>query len=251
MVNNVSFPPERHIRLGFDWSKNIAMSDRTDRFVPIPDARPNDTPWCAMTWPPQTTHLAGEIVDLDACVPDRDAEPLFRALNDDAVWRHLRGRPETPTECRQTLAQWQADGRFVWVLRLRRTYAGLPAGTVIGTSSYLEVAPADARVEIGATAYARAVWGSKVNPDAKHQLLSYAFDELGAGRVQFKTDVRNVRSQQAIARLGARYEGTLRRSMRRNDGTVRDSVFFSIIAEEWPSIRADLIARITAPEPPR
>jgi RimJ/RimL family protein N-acetyltransferase len=109
------------------------------------------------------------------------------------------------------------------------------------------VSSADARLEIGATAYTRPVWSTKVNADTKLRLLSYAFDELGAGRVQFKTDVRNTRSQMAIARLGARYEGTLRRSMRRDDGTVRDSVLFSIIAEEWPGVRSCLLARVAAP----
>lgn len=70
-----------------------------------------------------------------------------------------------------------------------------------------------------------------VNPDTKLLLLGLAFDTLGAGRVQLKTNVRNVRSQRAIDRLGARYEGTLRRYQRRADGTVRDTALFSIVAE--------------------
>ena len=88
-----------------------------------------------------------------------------------------------------------------------------------GTSSYLDVSVPDARLEIGSTAYDRRVWGTAVNPEAKLLLLAHAFDVLGAGRVQLKTDVRNHRSQQAIARLGARYEATLRRYQRREDGT--------------------------------
>ena len=114
--------------------------------------------------------------------------------------------------------------------------AGLAAGTVIGTSSYLDVSVPDARLEIGSTAYDRRVWGTAVNPEAKLLLLSHAFDALGAGRVQLKTDVRNQRSQRAIARLGARYEATLRRYQRRSDDTVRDTVLFSILAEEWPAV---------------
>ena len=97
-------------------------------------------------------------------------------------------------------------------------------------------------MEVGATAYMPAAWGTNVNPDTKRLLLAHAFETLGVGRVQLKTDVRNVRSQQAIARLGARCEGTLRRHQRRDDGTVRDSVLFSILAEEWPSFREGLIA---------
>ena len=126
--------------------------------------------------------------------------------------------------------------------------AGLAAGSVAGTSSYLDVSVPDARLEIGSTAYDRRVWGTAVNPEAKLLLLSHAFDVLGAGRVQLKTDVRNHRSQQAIARLGARYEATLRRYQRREDGTVRDTVLFSILAEEWPAVRDGLEAPARAPQ---
>jgi RimJ/RimL family protein N-acetyltransferase len=134
----------------------------------------------------------------------------------------------------------------VWVVKLAQAVGALPAGAVVGTTSYLEVSPYDARLEIGATAYVPEVWGTGVNPDAKRLLLEHAFDVLHAGRVQLKTDVRNVRSQRAISRLGARCEGTLRRYQRRDDGTVRDTVMFSILAEEWPAVRERLIARVEA-----
>jgi RimJ/RimL family protein N-acetyltransferase len=123
----------------------------------------------------------------------------------------------------------------------------LPEGAVVGWSSYLEVSPADARLEIGNTAYTPAVWGTAVNPEAKLLLLGYAFEGLSMGRVQLKTDIRNVRSQRAIAGLGATYEGTLRRYQRRADGTVRDTVLFSITAEDWPDVRRSLIARVATP----
>ena len=89
---------------------------------------------------------------------------------------------------------------------------------------------------------------ARSTPTPRLLLLGYAFDELGAGRVQFKTDVRNTRSQRAIARLGARYEGTLRRHQRRADGTVRDTVVFSVLAEEWPEVRQGLLARLAGVE---
>jgi N-acetyltransferase len=114
----------------------------------------------------------------------------------------------------------------------------------VGTSSYLEVVVGDARLEIGSTAYRPDVWATAVNPDTKLLLLGYAFDELNAGRVQLKTDVRNTRSQRAIARLGARYEGTLRRYQRRADGTVRDTVLFSVLAEDWPRVKQGLLTRL-------
>jgi RimJ/RimL family protein N-acetyltransferase len=218
------------------------------RFAAIPDPRPDDLPWREMSWPPAATVLAGDVVALSACVPERDAEPLFEALNDGAVWRHISPVPRDAEELATNLARRASEGRFVWIVRLRRPYRSWPAGAVVGTSSYLDIAPADARLEVGGTAYARPFWASKVNPDTKLQLLAHAFDVLGAGRVQLKTDVRNKRSQEAIARLGARYEGTLRRSMRRADGTVRDSVLFSIVAEEWPGVRDGLRARLAQAE---
>ncbi len=91
------------------------------------------------------------------------------------------------------------------------------------------------------------VWGGAVNPATKLLVLGLAFEQLGAGRVQLKTDVRNTRSQQAIARLGAGYEGVLRRYQRRSDGTVRDTVVFSVTAEDWPTVRRRLRARLGRP----
>jgi N-acetyltransferase len=217
-----------------------------ERFQPITDARPNDAPWAAMSWPPTASRLVGHVVELLPCVPERDGAVLFTILHDDAVWRHVAGRPRDAAEFTANLVKRQAEGRFVWVVRLLRAHGAFGAGAIVGTTSYLEVSVPDARLEIGATMYAPAVWASKVNPDAKRLLLEYAFDVLGAGRVQLKTDVRNARSQQAIARLGARYEGTLRRHQLREDGTIRDTVLFSIIAEEWPDVRHNLMKRLEA-----
>ena len=223
------------------------MNESNHHFTVVGDSRPNDRPWGLMMWPPSPAiQLTGQVVELSRCVPDRDAEPLFRALDHDAVWRHLAGRSRDPEAYAAILEKRLAEGRFLWTVRLLRPFADMPAGSIVGTSSYLDVSAADARLEIGATAYTPSVWSTKVNCDTKLQLLAYAFDVLGAGRVQFKTDVRNHRSQRAIASLGASYEGTLRRHQRRGDGTVRDSAMFSIIAEQWPAVRERLIARLTA-----
>lgn len=102
---------------------------------------------------------------------------------------------------------------------------------------------ADARLEIGSTAYSPAVWATEVNPACKLLLMTWAFDH-GFGRVQLKTDIRNRRSQAAIAKLGATYEGVLRRYQRRQDGTVRDTVMYAVTAEEWPRVRDRLRARL-------
>lgn len=117
------------------------------------------------------------------------------------------------------------------------------AGRAVGTTSYLDVSLADARLEIGFTAYSPSVWGTEVNPECKLLLMGWAFDH-GFGRVQLKTDIRNVRSQRAILGLGATFEGSLRRYQRRADGTVRDTAMFSVTAEEWPGVRERLRRRL-------
>lgn len=214
-------------------------------FLPIPDPRPADAAWPELRWPPPSDiRLVGDAVELSRCLPEVDAEPLYHALDHDVVWRYLPARPSSSQALADNLRQAVRDGRFPWILRLRAAYASLAAGTVIGTSSYLDVSVRDARLEIGATAYAPSLWATKVNPEAKLLLLTCAFETLLAGRVQLKTDVRNLRSQRAIAGIGARYEGTLRRHQRRADGSVRDSVLFSITAEDWPAVKAALVARL-------
>ena len=147
----------------------------------------------------------------------------------------MAGRPSTPEEYAATLAQAPASGRWPWVVRRD--------GRVVGTTSYLDVSLADARLEIGSTAYSPTVWATEVNPACKLLLMTWAFDH-GFGRVQLKTDIRNRRSQAAIAKLGATYEGVLRRYQRRQDGTVRDTVMYSVTAEEWPGVRERLRARL-------
>jgi RimJ/RimL family protein N-acetyltransferase len=215
------------------------------RFTPRVDSRPVDTAWPRMLWPPAADlRLRGRFVELSQADPGRDADELFAALDHDAVWQHVAGRPTDAAGYARVLEGGYAAGRLPWIVRLASDYAGLLAGTVVGMSSYLDVSAVDARLEIGFTAYTPAVWAGVVNPETKLLLLGNAFDTLGAGRVQLKTDVRNVRSQQAIARLGAQFEGVLRRYQRRSDDTVRDTVLFSILAEEWPTAREALIARL-------
>jgi N-acetyltransferase len=214
-------------------------------FVPAVDARPVDAPWPELRGPVAAPRaLAGATVAVSVADPDRDCAPLFEALDHDVVWEHVAGRPSAPEEWRDRLRRAFDTGGVPWVVRLVSPLGGLAAGAVVGTSSYLDVSVLDARLEVGSTAYAPAVWGTVVNPEAKLLLLSHAFDGLGAGRVHLKTDVRNVRSQRAIARLGAAYEGTLRRYQRRSDGTVRDTAMFSVVAEEWPAVRDALRRRV-------
>jgi len=187
-------------------------------------------------WPvPADTVLVGRHVTL-TLAEDHDTSELFTVLDHDAVWTHVRGRPADADELGPTMAAANESGRWPWIVR--------QGGRIVGTTSYLEVSPADARLEIGFTLYAPEVWGTVVNPECKLLLMEWAFEQAGMGRVQLKTDIRNARSQGAIARLGAQYEGVLRRYQRRQDDTVRDTVLFSVLAEEWPDVKAGLVARI-------
>ena len=98
--------------------------------------------------------------------------------------------------------------------------------------------------EIGWTWYSPSVWGTVLNPECKLLLLAHAFEDWGAVRVQLKTDNNNLRSQRAILKLGAKYEGRLRHHRFRADGTLRDTMMYSILREEWAGVKVSLLARI-------
>jgi len=116
----------------------------------------------------------------------------------------------------------------------------------MGSTSLFDIRPAEHAVEIGYTWLSPEVQRTPVNTAAKLLLLSHCFDTLEAQRVQLKTDARNLVSQRAIERLGAVREGVLRRHQRLPDGFIRDSFFYSILADEWPSIKARLPDRLAS-----
>lgn len=118
------------------------------------------------------------------------------------------------------------------------------SGAVMGSTRYLNIRARDHGLEIGYTWLARAYQRTPVNTEAKYLLLTNAFESIGAYRVELKTDLRNLRGQTAIERLGAHKEGVLRRHMIVQNDYVRDSVCYSIIDSDWPAIRARLEAKL-------
>jgi len=146
------------------------------------------------------------------------------------------------------------DQLHLWILEmLRRQARGtdvpfavifIDAGRAIGATRFMNISPQDRGLEIGGTWYGTAYQGTGVNAEAKYLLLKHAFETLGCIRVQLKTDSRNERSQHAIEKLGAVKEGVLRKHMILPDGTVRDSVIYSIIDLEWPVVKARLEKRL-------
>jgi len=131
----------------------------------------------------------------------------------------------------------------------RLAFAVLDAGSgeVIGSSSYHDIVPAVERLEIGYTWYARSRQRTRVNASAKLLLMTHAFETLGARLVGWRTDNFNFASQRAIERLGARKDGVLRHHAVRRDGTIRDTVMYSMTAGEWPEAKAELQARLARP----
>jgi RimJ/RimL family protein N-acetyltransferase len=190
---------------------------------------------------PVPTVLQGRHIRLEpythAHLPD-----LFAAGGgDDEVWRWMPvATPQTEAELRAVADTLLAAAPDQIVF----TVVDLASGRAVGWTTYHEVVPADERLEIGWTWYGRSVWRTAVNTEAKLLLLTHAFDDLGMGRVQWKTDHMNTRSQNAVLRLGAQREGLLRRHRLRPDGTWRSSVYFSLLVDEWPEAKARLTARL-------
>lgn len=118
------------------------------------------------------------------------------------------------------------------------------SGRVVGSTCYLAIEPAHRRLEIGSTWITPSHQRSPVNTEAKLLQLTHCFEVLGCNRVEFKTDSRNAQSRAALARIGAVEEGTFRAHMVMPDGALRDSVYFSVIAPEWPAVKARLTQRL-------
>ncbi|WP_232664159.1 GNAT family N-acetyltransferase [Pseudonocardia sp. TRM90224] len=193
--------------------------------------------------PPDGRPLIGSTVRLDPLVP-ADAEALFPLFADPAVYEQGYVMHGPPADVEETLVhhveRLRAPGRIPYTIRL------VSDGTVVGTSSLMDVDVTNERTHIGSTLYGSRWWGTAVNPESKLLLLAHAFDDCGMGRVKIQTDALNLRSQAAIAKLGAQREGVLRRHVRRADGTFRDSVVFSILRDEWPAVRDGLRARLAS-----
>jgi RimJ/RimL family protein N-acetyltransferase len=185
--------------------------------------------------------LADAHVRLEPLTLEHAAE-LYESCGDPGAFRWVfPGRMESPADMARLvdLAMTEADRSTRVPLLIRTT-----DGSAVGSTSFLDIEPASRRLEIGATFLAPRVWRTAVNTTTKRLLLGHAFDDLGAGRVALKTDGENRRSQVAIERIGAQYEGTLRQHMVRGDGTIRDTVYYSILAAEWPAVRARLDAAL-------
>jgi RimJ/RimL family protein N-acetyltransferase len=186
---------------------------------------------------PVTLELDGGVVRLEPLAPSHAAD-LVVAGKDDSVWTYLMERPRTLDEM---------HGWIERALAAQRSGRELPfaivetaTGRAIGSTRYEEILPRHRSLEIGWTWIGTPWQRTACNTQCKLMLLRHAFETLGAVRVQLKGDTRNRRSLAAIERIGATFEGVLRKNRILPDGFVRDSAYYSVIREEWLSVKARL-----------
>jgi RimJ/RimL family protein N-acetyltransferase len=185
--------------------------------------------------------LEGELVALEP-LEVAHADELWAAAQAPEIWRWLAHIGDS----REYFDRWldfslsahREGGEGVFATRDRRS------GTLVGSTRYLAVRPADRALEIGWTWLNPDVWGTGINVEQKLLLLGHAFETLGCVRVELKTDARNERSRAAMAALPAQFEGVLRNHMIVPDVGQRDSAYFSVIDREWPGVRANLERRL-------
>jgi N-acetyltransferase len=189
----------------------------------------------------QPTVLEGHGVRLEP-LSNEHYEDLAAAVNDGRLWELWFTAIPAPQDVRTYIAtalKGQQDGHMLpWAVR------ELGSGKVIGSTRYHDIVAAIDRVEIGYTWYAQSRQRTHVNTTCKMLLLGHAFEALGCKVVGLRTDGFNFRSQRAIEGLGAKKDGVLRHHAARRDGSVRDSVMYSILASEWPDVRRHLQFRL-------
>jgi len=177
------------------------------------------------------------------------AESLIAAASDGQLWNST----VTVVPDRSTVASYIGDallgqtlGRELPFIIVRKT-----SGAVVGTTRFYDIHPADQRVAIGYTWLSKSAQRTAINTESKLLMLAHAFEQWRFIRVEFITDVLNDQSRAAILRLGAKQEGILRNHMMMPNGRIRDSVCFSIIASEWPEVKARLADKLGAVAQPR
>ena len=172
-----------------------------------------------------------------------DAQAIAEVATDESIWEHIAYTLATNVDVNHYVAEQlqlvEKGERLVFVIIDKIT------NKIIGSTSIYEISTHHARCEIGSTWLTPTYWRTAINTNCKYLLLQYIFEQMKLERVQLKTDNLNIRSQNAIERIGAKFEGRLRSHMRRKDQSMRDTMVYSIIREEWPEVKAMLEGRIS------
>jgi RimJ/RimL family protein N-acetyltransferase len=189
--------------------------------------------------------LAGSLVRLEPLGPHH-VDGLCAVGLDPEIWRLTIAKVDSRGAMERYVAQALAEQRAGTALPFATVLQA--SGEVIGSTRFHSPAPAHRRVEIGWTWLGRAWQRTGANTEAKYLLLRHAFEQWGCLRVEFKTSTLNQRSRAALRRIGAVEEGVLRSHMINEDGTVRDSVYYSILLDEWPTVKLRLERMMTRSE---
>lgn len=190
-----------------------------------------------MSWPPPV-ELAGRHTRLTPLQPEH-ASALSEAVKDGELWKLWVTSVASPEDMAADV-----ERRLALPSSTPYTVIEIASGEPVGLTAYLNTDPINRRLEIGSTWYRRRVQRTAINTECKRILLAHAFEDLDCLAVEFRTHFFNGESRRAIERLGARLDGVLRRHMRMRDGSLRDTCVYSIIASEWPAVRANLDARL-------
>lgn len=191
---------------------------------------------------PQPVLLEGRHVRLEP-LTRQHLPALVAAAQDPEVFQYFVTPPlgdvAEMTKWLESILKGQAAGTDVGWATVRRS-----DGRVVGATTYLDIRRVNRGLEIGNTWLAKEAWRTPINTEAKLLQLTHAFETLGAWRVQLKTDERNIRSREAITRLGCTFEGILRKYQVRHDGFIRNTAMFSLLEAEWPAAKARLAAKL-------
>jgi RimJ/RimL family protein N-acetyltransferase len=194
---------------------------------------------------PQPITLTGRHVRLEPLTLRHAPDLLVAVRADVEIWEWLPVEPPMDPvameEYIQTALETQRDGSILAFAQISRA-----SGRAVGNTRYLNISRRDRGLEIGWTWLGKPWQRTGINTEAKYLLLRHAFEDLGAVRVQLKTDLRNVQSQTAIARIGAVREGVLRKHMLVRAGHIRDTVMFSVVDDEWSDVKARLETMLAA-----
>jgi len=196
-----------------------------------------------MSWPPEVT-LEGRHAILVPLSPDH-AGALRDAVQDGEVWRLWYTMVPAPEDMDKAIAA-RLDLREKGSMQ-PFTVISAETGLPVGMTTYMNIDAAAPRVEIGSTWYRRSVQRTPINTECKLMLLEHAFEALDCLAVEFRTHVFNTASRRAIERLGGKLDGILRNHARMANGTLRDTCVYSIIAGEWPTVKAHLTWQLERP----
>jgi RimJ/RimL family protein N-acetyltransferase len=194
-------------------------------------------------WIKHPTIINGQLIDLIP-LEEKHFDELLQAAADKRIWEFYTGDWSVPATFHKvynsSLKQRENGTEYPFVIFHK------PSQKIIGSTRLLDIVPYDKRLEIGGTWLIPAYWATSINFDCKFALLTFCFETLYAKRVQLKTQHDNWRSRKAIEKIGGVYEGIIRKHILKDNGSYRSSAYFSILDDEWKTVKQELQARLAS-----